>query len=336
MSPSFSFAWPHLLWLLLALPLVAWLISRKGPRAAVRFPTAEVARAAGGSTTRSRLGALLPYAKLPVLALFILGLARPQVAHSTTSVKASGVDVMLALDASGSMGALDLTLRGERADRLEVVKSVVSDFISGRPSDRVGMIAFAGAPYLVSPLTLDHDWVERNLARVELSTLDDGTAIGSALTAAVNRLRPSDAKSKIVVLLTDGVNNTGSVQPLLAAEAAAALGIKVYTVGVGSEGAAPMPVVGEDGRRRVVMAEADLDEETLRQIAAKTGGEYFRATDTASLEAVYDRIDALEKTTREVSRHERREERFGWFVFPALGLLAAQLALFATRLRRIP
>jgi Ca-activated chloride channel family protein len=198
------------------------------------------------------------------------------------------------------------------------------------------MIAFAGNTYLVSPLTLDHDWLERNLARVELGTLEDGTAIGSALTAAVNRLRTSDARSKIVVLLTDGVNNTGKIQPLLAAESAAALGIKVYTIGVGAEGTAPIPMKGEDGRTRLVMAQTDLDENTLKQIAAKTGGEFFRATDTASLESIYARIDSLEKTTREVHHYEHREEKVAWALLPALALIAAELVFASTWLRRLP
>jgi Ca-activated chloride channel family protein len=278
----------------------------------------------------------LPYLRIPAAALLIVALARPQASHASTSVKASGVDIMLALDVSGSMGSLDLTLGGKPADRLSVVKSVVSKFVDQRPNDRIGMIAFAGAPYLVSPLTLDHDWLHRNLARVELGTIEDGTAIGSALTSAVNRLRPSDAKTKIVVLLTDGVNNTGAVQPSLAADAAAALGIKVYTIGVGSRGQAPTPVVDEDGRTRIVMMDTDVDEQTLTDIAKKTGGAFFRATDTASLERVYARIDAMEKTTREVNHYEHREEKLAWALLPGIALLGLELLLSTTLLRRVP
>jgi Ca-activated chloride channel family protein len=330
-----AFASPHLLWLLLVLPVLAVIRARRGPRAAIRYPSADLVREVG-RTTRSRIGWLLPYLRLPALALMIIALARPQVSHASISVKASGVDVMLALDASGSMAALDLTLEDKPADRLSVVKSVVAKFIDQRPNDRIGMIAFAGGPYLVSPLTLDHDWLERNLARVELGTMQDGTAIGSALTAAINRLRTSDAHTKLVVLLTDGVNNIGTVQPALAAEAASALGIKVYTIGVGSAGRAPTPTVDEDGRRKVVMADTDVDEKTLQQIATKTGGAFFRATDTSSLEAIYARIDAMEKTTREVSHDERHDERFALALLPGLALLAAELALATTWLRRVP
>jgi Ca-activated chloride channel homolog len=330
-----TFASPHLLWLLLLLPAIALWRSRRGPRAAVRYASVDTVREVG-RTPRSRFGRLLPYLRLPAAALMIVALARPQVASATTSIKASGVDIMLAIDVSGSMAALDLTLDDEPADRLEVVKSVVEKFIGQRPNDRMGLIAFAGGPYLVSPLTLDHDWLGRNLARVQLGTIEDGTAVGSGLAAAVNRLRTSDAHTKLVVLLTDGVNNAGKVQPSLAAESAAALGIKVYTVGVGTAGSAPMPIVDERGRKRVVMTETEVDEQTLRDIASKTGGEFFRATDTASLEQIYEQIDAMEKTTREVSRYERRDEKFGWALLPALGMIAAELLLTSTLFRRVP
>jgi Ca-activated chloride channel family protein len=330
-----TFAQPHLLWLLLALPVIALLRSRRGPRAAVRYASVATVRAVG-RTTRARLGQLLPYLRVPAAALLIVALARPQVVHASSKIEASGVDMVLALDVSGSMQALDLQLDGQRADRLSVVKSVVSRFISARPNDRMGIIAFAGQPFLVSPLTLDHDWLEKSLSRVTIGIGDDGTAIGSALAASVNRLRHSDAKSKIIVLLTDGVNNAGSIQPALAAKAAAALGIKVYTIAVGAEGRAPVPVVDDAGRKRIVMGDVEVDEQTLRGIADTTGGAFFRATDTDSLVAIYSRIDALEKTTRTMNKVERRDERFGWAAFPAAALLLAELGLGATALRRTP
>jgi Ca-activated chloride channel homolog len=330
-----TFAHPQLLWLLLTLPLLALLRSRRGPAPAILFASVATARAVA-RTARARLGRWLPFLRLPAAALLIVALARPQVAHATTKIQASGVDMMLALDVSGSMQALDLQLDGERADRLTVVKSVVSKFIAARPNDRMGIIAFAGHPYLVSPLTLDHDWLRKNLDRIGIGTNEDGTAIGSALAAAVNRLRASDAKSKVIVLLTDGVNNAGSMRPSLAAKAAAALGIKVYTIAVGAEGRAPIPVIDDAGRRRIVMGEVEVDEQTLRNIADTTGGAFFRATDTDSLVAIYHRIDALEKTTRTVNHYERREERFAWAALPAVALLLAELGLGATALRRAP
>ena len=330
-----TFAHPALLWLLLALPAIAFLRSRKGPRAAVRYASVATARAVA-RTTRARLGQLLPYLRLPAAALLIVALARPQLTHSQNKIEASGVDMMLALDVSGSMQALDLRLDGQRADRLTVVRSVVSKFIAARPNDRIGIIAFAGQPFLVSPLTLDHDWLEKSLSRVTVGTGEDGTAIGSALAASVNRLRQSDAKSKIVVLLTDGMNNAGSVQPALAAKAAAAMGIKVYTIAVGAEGRAPIPVVDDAGRKRIVMGEVEVDEQTLRGIADATGGAFFRATDTESLTSIYARIDSLEKTVRTMNRFERHQERFPWAAFPAVAMLLAEVGLGATALRRVP
>lgn len=330
-----TFAHPHLLWLLLALPVVAFLRSRRGRQAAVRYASVATARAVG-RTGRARLGSLLPYLRFPAAALLIAAIARPQVSHASTKVEASGVDMVLALDVSGSMQALDLQLDGERADRLSVVKAVVSRFIAARPNDRMGIIAFAGQPFLVSPLTLDHDWLDKSLSRVAIGTGDDGTAIGSALAASVNRLRHSDAKSKIVVLLTDGMNNAGSIQPALAAKAAAALGIKVYTIAVGAQGQAPIPIVDDAGRKRIVMGEVEVDENTLRGISDATGGAFFRATDTDSLVAIYSRIDALEKTTRTLNKVEHHEERFGWAAFPAAALLLAELGMGATALRRTP
>ena len=330
-----TFAHPALLWLLLGLPAIAFLRSRKGPRAAVRYASVATAQAVA-RTTRARLGRLLPYLRLPAAALLIIGLARPQITHSKSSIEASGVDMILALDVSGSMQALDLRLDGQRADRLTVVRSVVSKFIAARPNDRIGLIAFAGQPFLVSPPTLDHDWLEKSLSRVSIGTGEDGTAIGSALAASVNRLRQSDAKSKIVVLLTDGMNNSGSVQPALAAKAAAALGIKVYTIAVGAEGRAPIPVVDDAGHKRIIMGEVEVDEQTLRNIADTTGGAFFRATDTDSLVAIYARIDSLEKTKRTLNRFERHEERFAWAALPAIALLLAEVGLGATVLRRVP
>jgi Ca-activated chloride channel family protein len=330
-----TFAHPQLLWLLLALPVLAVLHARRGQRAAVRYPSVAVAQLVG-RTARARAGRWLPYVRLPAAALLIVALARPQTSHASTNVTASGVDMMLALDVSGSMQALDLRLDGERADRLKVVKSVVAKFIDARSNDRMGIVAFAGRPYLISPLTLDHDWLQKNLDRIAIGSVEDGTAIGSALAASVNRLRQSDAKSKVVILLTDGVNNAGSVSPALAAQAAAAVGVRVYTIAVGAEGRAPIPVVDDAGRRRIVMGQVDVDEQTLRGIAQTTGGAFYRATDTDSLQAIYARIDALEKTTRSVKHFEHREERFAWAAFPGLALLLAEVGLGLGALRRVP
>ncbi len=329
------FAQPELLWLLLLLPLIALWRGRKGAIAAVEYSSAETARQVARET-RSRVGRWLPVLRLLAAALVILALARPQLGRGTTEVEASGVDLVLAVDVSGSMQALDFTKDNERVNRLEVVKSVVSKFIEARPDDRIGLVAFAGAPYLVSPLTLDHDWLQQNLERVKLGTVEDGTAVGSAIAASVNRLRDQPSKSKVVVLLTDGVNNAGKVAPEMAAEAAKALGVKIYTIGAGAKGEAPMPVRDDFGRTRIVMAKVDVDEETLTKIAQETGGRFFRATDTESLKQIYSEIDRLEKTTRTVKKFERHTELFGWAIAPALLVLAAGLGLEQTRFRRLP
>lgn len=333
--PPVHFASPIFLWALLLLPLVYFLRGRRGRAAALGFSSVALAREVARDV-RSRWGRWLPLARTLALAGGILALARPQIAHAHVETKASGVDLVLALDVSGSMSSLDFKRDDKPVSRLDVVKSVVGEFIGARPNDRIAMIAFAGRPYLVSPLTLDHDWLIDNLDRVRIGTVEDGTAIGSALGAAVNRLRDQPAKSKVVVLLTDGVNNAGSVQPELAAEAAKALGVRVYTIGVGVRGEAPMPVTEDDGTTRLVMTKVDVDEATLRKIADTTGGKYFRATDTDSLRQIYASIDKMEKTTHAVRSYETHEERFAWFLFPAACLLALELGLGLTRFRRVP
>jgi Ca-activated chloride channel family protein len=244
---------------------------------------------------------------------------------------------VLGLDVSGSMQALDFQIDNQRVNRIEVVKSVVSKFIEERPNDRIGLIAFAAAPYLVSPLTLDHDWLQQNLERVTTAVAgDDGTAIGSAIAASVNRLRTTNAKSKVVILLTDGMNNTGKISPVAAAEAAKALGVKIYTIGVGVRGMAPIPVKDESGRMHLIMDKVDVDEKTLQTVASETGGMFYRATDTDSLEKIYDQINRLEKTAQTVQKFEHYEELYSWALIPAAVILALGLLLQHTRFRRLP
>jgi len=329
------FLYPSVLWLLALLPLLALLRGRRGPVAAVKYSSADIARQVARET-RSRVGNWLTPLTLLALALVIAALARPQFGRNTSTVEASGVDMILALDCSGSMEALDFKLDGQRASRLDVVKSVVSKFIDERPNDRIGLVGFAGAPYLVSPLTLDHDWLQQNLDRVQIGTVEDGTAIGSALATSVNRLRDQPGKSKIVVLLTDGQNNAGKILPDTAAQAAKVLGVKVYTIGAGVRGEAPVPVTDAFGNKRLAMAKVDVDEATLQKVADETGGQFFRATDTESLEKIYGEIDRMEKTTHELKKFEHHSELFAWAILPALGLLGAGLALDHTRFRRLP
>jgi Ca-activated chloride channel family protein len=330
------FLQPEWLWLLALLPLMMLLRGRRGPVAAVEFSDVGLAREVARSH-RARAGRFLWLLPLLSSALMIVGLARPQRGHSHTEVTANGIDIVLGLDVSGSMQALDFKIDGERVNRIQVVKSVVSKFIDQRPSDRIGIIAFAAAPYLVSPITLDHDWLQQNLERITTAVgTDDGTAIGSAIAASVNRLRTTTAKSKVVILLTDGMNNTGKISPIAAAEAAKAMGVKIYTIGVGVRGMAPIPVRDEAGNMHFVMDKVDVDEKTLQTVAAATGGTFYRATDTDSLEKIYDQINRLEKTAQTVQKFEHYDELYSWALIPAMALLGFGLLLQNTRLRRLP
>ena len=331
-----QFLQPQWLWLLTLLPLVMLMRGRRGPVAAVEFSDVGLAREVARSS-RARVGRWVWLFAVLAGALMIIGLARPQRAHSRTEITANGIDIMLGLDVSGSMQALDFQVDGQRVNRIAVVKSVVSKFIEERPSDRIGLIAFAAAPYLVSPLTLDHDWLQQNLERVSTAVAgDDGTAIGSAIAAAVNRLRTSNAKSKIVVLLTDGMNNTGKISPIAAAEAAQAMGVKVYTIGVGVRGMAPIPVRDQAGNMHLIMDKVDVDEQTLQTVATTTGGKFYRATDTDSLEKIYEQINRLEKTAHTVQKFEHVEELYSWALIPAAAILGFGLLLQHTRFRRLP
>ncbi|MCB9535496.1 MAG: VWA domain-containing protein [Myxococcales bacterium] len=328
-----TFAHPAFFWLLAALPVV-WGVRRLRRPPTVRFGAVDTAaQAAGGWPALTWLVGALRYG---VYAALIVALARPQQVDATEEVEASGVDLMLAVDVSESMQALDMQHDGARESRLEAVKRVIADFVEARPNDRIGVIAFAGAPYLVSPLTLDHGWLLQNLERLETGRVEDGTAVGDALAAAVDRLRDVESASKLVVLLTDGENNAGAISPGMAAEAARTLGIKVHAIGVGSEGEAPVPITDENGDTRVVMARVGVGTEMVEKIAETTGGEAFRATDADALAQVYHRIDAMETTTRTVKRFEHAEERFHLAAVFGFGLLLTQLGLAVTALRRVP
>jgi Ca-activated chloride channel homolog len=330
------FLQPQWLWLLTLLPVVMLLRGRRGPVAAVEFSDVGLAREVA-RTSRTRAGGWIWLFPLLAAALMIVGLARPQRGHSRTEVTANGIDIVLGLDVSGSMQALDFQVDGRRVNRIQVVKAVVSKFIEERPNDRIGLIAFAAAPYLVSPLTLDHDWLQQNLDRVSTAVGgDDGTAIGSALAASVNRLRTTPAKSKVVILLTDGMNNTGKISPVAAAEAAKAMGVKVYTIGVGVRGMAPIPLKDEAGNTHLVMDKVDVDEKTLQTVADETGGTFYRATDTDSLEKIYEQINRLEKTAQTVQKFEHYDELFSWALIPSASLLGFGLLLQHTRFRRLP
>ncbi len=333
---NFTFQHPWWLLALAALPALAWLRGRRGLRPAFLYSSVALLKGIE-RTARSRAGAFMMALRWIALALLIVALARPQKTEDETSVKASGVDIVIAIDLSGSMESEDFILNKQRVNRLVMAKDVLKQFIQKRPNDRIGLVAFAGRAYIAAPLTLDHDFLIANLERLELHTIEDGTAIGAGLSASVNRLRDLKSKSKIVVLMTDGQNNAGKIPPLTAAEAAKALEVKTYTIGVGIRGNAPFPRMNPfTGRKEYVPVPVDVDEKTLTEIADKTGGKYYRADSTETLKRIYAEIDQLEKTEVEVKKFVRRTELFWAVATAALALLLAEVVLANTVWRRLP
>ncbi|MBX9742158.1 MAG: VWA domain-containing protein [Chthoniobacterales bacterium] len=332
---DFSFVHPWVLFGLLGLPLLAWLRGRFGGSPGVLFSSTSLVLKLG-QPRRARSGSLLAALIYGAMALFIIALARPQLGQTLQHIKASGIDIMLVLDVSGSMSTEDYTIGNQPASRLEAVKRVTEQFIEGRPNDRIGIIAFAGRPYLVSPITLDHEWLIQNLDRVQLGLVEDGTAIGSALAAAAARLKKSTAKTKLIVLLTDGSNNAGKVMPLTAAEATQALGIRIYTVGAGSNGPVSVPVKDQFGRVFYKQVIFDFDEKLLQDIATIGKGRYFRAADSTSLDKTFKEIDKLEKSKIEIEKNVNNQDFFWWFVALGTLLLLAEMVLSQSYFRKIP
>ena len=268
--------------------------------------------------------------------LLVLALARPRVPLEEARIQTEGIDIILTIDCSSSMLAEDFKIAGRRENRLEVVKKVVENFIKERKSDRIGIITFAVRAYTVCPLTLDHQWLIKNLERIKIGAIEDGTAIGSAISSSLNRLKDTEAKSRIIILLTDGINNAGRISPLTAAEAATALGIKIYTIGAGVKGLAPYPMRGFWGETVYQNVKIEIDETMLKEIARVSGGKYFRATDTKSLEEIYKEIDALEKTPVEETGFQEYKELFPVFLMLGLILLMSEIILSNTILRKLP
>ena len=332
-----TFANPWLLLLLLLVPLLAFLRGQPGGSPTVVFSSTDALRSLG-KRVQSRAGNFLTGLFFCALALLIIALARPQKGKSMTQVEASGIDIMLLLDVSRSMQAEDFTIGNQAASRISVVKKVSEEFLEQRPNDRLGIVAFAGRPYLVSPLTLDHPWLLQNMDRVRIGLVEDGTAIGSAIASAANRLRgDKNAKSRVIILLTDGDNNAGKISPTTAAEAARAIGCKIYTIGAGSDGVAQVPTGQRDPFGRKVYAQAEpLDATALKQIAEIGNGQFFRATDTHSLEEIYKQIDKLEKASFSMKQYRQYRDLFPWFLAAGAGLLLLQTVLGQTVWRRLP
>ena len=333
-----TFAHPYMLLLLLLLPLMAWLKGKRGKPPAFVYSSVQLVRGIL-NVTQTRSGGFLSALRWLTLALFIVALAQPRLTKSETKINASGVDIVVALDMSGSMISEDFEVHGKRINRFNMARDVLKQFIDKRPNDRIGLVVFGSEAYISTPLTLDHDFLIQNLDRLKIGDIDQNrTAIGSALGSAVNRLRELKSKSKLVVLMTDGQNNSGKIQPLNAAEAAAALKVKVYTIGVGMRGQAPMPV-GRDpfnGQTMYQSVPVDIDEDTLQKIADQTGGKYYRADNAERFQAIYAQIDKLEKTEAEVKKFAHHRELFAWIISPGLGLLLLEILLRHTMFRRLP
>jgi Ca-activated chloride channel family protein len=331
-----AFAHPWLLLLLLLLPLLAWLKGRRGAAPAFVYSSVQLVRAMQ-NINRSRAGRILGSLRWLVLAALIVALAQPRLVNSQTEVKASGIDIVAALDLSGSMISEDFVVNNRRVNRFNMARSVLKSFIDKRPNDRIGLVVFAKQAFIAAPLTLDHDYLQANLDRLEIGTINsDATAIGDALVVALNQLRDLKAKSKIIILATDGQNNSGKIEPLIAANAAAALGVKIYTVGIGEQGTAPMPVFMGGQKVGYQNVPVDVDEDTLQKIADRTGGKYYRADNAEKFRQIYAEIDKLEKTEAVVNKYTEYKELFPWLAAGGLAVLLLELVLGQTVLRRLP
>lgn len=324
-------------WLLTLIPLVlpvVYLYSRRMTPSTFRFSSHRLVQSVGASFKMRLL--FLPFLlRALAIGLFLFALAGPRFVSEETVRKTEGIDIVLTIDASGSMAAEDFKINGKRVNRLKIVKKVVSEFIDQRENDRLGLITFAALAYTVTPLTTDYSWLLENLERVRLGLIQDGTAIGSAIMSSVARLRDSDAKSKVVILLTDGVNNGREVNPIEAARVAKSFGIKVYTIGAGTDGYVPFPMRAF-GQRIYRDVKINIDEDVLKEVAYTTGAKYFRATDAEKLKAIYDEIDQLEKTEVEEFGYFEYTELFAWFLGAGLLLLLLEIILKNTYLLRVP
>ena len=330
-----SFRDPLFLILLIIPPVLLYFLKkRNSPGAVIYSDTSSFSRI--GSTWKVQGLAILPWLVTGALMILIIGLARPQIGLKQSQLRREGIDVVLAIDVSTSMLAEDIKIAGAQSNRIEVVKLVASKFINRRPNDRIGIVIFAGRPYILSPITWDHDWSVTRLSEVKAGMIEDGTAIGSGLASAVNRLRESKAKSKVIILLTDGNNNAGQITPDAAADAAKAMKVHVYTIGAGTKGLAPYPVVDQYGQKSYQQVNFQLDEALLQKIASTTGGRYFRATDAQTLTAIFNKIDKLAKTTMEMPRYRDYFDLYPYFLLTGLILLLVELVLANTVLRRLP
>lgn len=325
------FANPTYLYLLLLLiPLIGWYIYKLSKSQASLQVSSSEAFQQVSSSWKIHLRHLPFVLRVLVIALLILVLARPQSTNSWQNSTTEGIDIMLAMDISTSMLAQDL-----KPDRLEAAKDVAASFINGRHNDNIGLVVFAGESFTQCPLTIDHTVLLNLFKDIHPGVIQDGTAIGLGLANAINRIKDSQAKSKVIILLTDGVNNAGEIAPVTAAEIAKTFGVRVYTIGVGTEGEAPYPIQTAFGIQYQSI-KVDIDEETLKNVATITGGQYFRATDNASLKGIYAEIDQMEKTKISVQEFSKKEEEYKRWALIAFALLLVEILLRNTILKNIP
>ncbi len=328
---NYTFLHPQYFFLLLVLlPMAGWYIwKQKELNASIQIST--IKGFLRNKKSRKTYLRHLPFAlRCLSVAFLVTVLARPQSTNSLRNVTTEGIDIMIALDISGSMQAMDFT-----PNRLEAAKDVAINFISGRPNDKIGLVIFAAESFTQCPLTIDHAVLINLFKDIRIGMLQDGTAIGLGLATAVNRIKDSEAKSKVIILLTDGVNNRGEVAPITAGEIAKTFGVRVYTIGVGTQGMAPFPVSTVFGQQ-IQNMEVKIDEEMLQNIADMTGGKYFRATDKEKLRNIYQEIDEMEKTKIEVQEYSKRSEEFLPFALLALAFLLSEILLRNTVLRNLP
>lgn len=326
---------PLFLVFLLVIPPLIYVYFRSRGTNQVVFPSLEALKKIKPSFAQ-RYRHILVILRSTAIVLFVIAMARPQYGNKQTKVTTEGIDIVLAVDVSGSMLAEDFEIAGRRYNRLHVVKQVVKDFIMKHTNDRIGLVVFAGRPYTQCPMTLDYGMLLQLLDKVEIGMVEDGTAIGSALGSSIERLKNAKAKSKVIILLTDGRNNSGEIDPFTAAEIARTFGIKIYAIGAGTKGLAPFPAFDIFGNKVMKQVKVDIDDDALREIAKITDGNYYRATDTESLKEIYGQIDKLEKTESDVTQYTEYNELFHYFLLSAFGLLFVELGLAKTKLRKIP
>jgi len=327
-----TFAYPAFFWLLLLIPLMVWWHIQGGRRFQGSVQVSSLQGLKGLPVSwKVRFRPVLLALRIIAYAALVTALARPQTSNTSESIDSEGIDIVLSIDISGSMLAEDL-----RPNRMEAAKKTAMEFVDSRISDRIGLVIFSGESFTQCPITMDHGVLKQQIMQIRSGLLQDGTAIGMGLATSVDRLENSKAKSKVIVLLTDGVNNTGLVDPLTALEIAKAYKIKVYTLGVGTIGKAPSPATMPDGSIQMQMVDVQIDEPLMKKIATETGGRYFRATDNASLKNIYHEIDKLERSKVEITSYKRFTEHFFPLAMIALACLLLEVVLRYTLFRRLP